>query len=184
MKLAVLVLLAGCVDATDPPWQLRHQRLLAVRVEPAGIPEGETARIDGLLSHEDGSVTDEQPVAVVAQSPRELFEAVHYNVDHWQIDGVHVDSPTVLTLEMRFAGGEVATKEMMLGVFVNNPVSPSAPAAALHEDIALPAGTWFTDCGAITGATWRIDAPCDGTLVGVVHQAPGIAWTISSVHVP
>lgn len=184
MKRALLLLVAGCVDASDPPWQLRHERVLAVKTEPAGVAEGETALLDGLLAHDDGSVTEEQPVAVTVVSPRALFAAVHYDVDHWQIDGVHVDAPTLLEIEMRFPAGEVATKLVQLGAHVENRVPPSAPMPALHENIALPDGSWFTDCGTITGATWRIDAPCDGTLVGVVRSPPAVAWTISAVHLP
>ena len=185
MRRALLVLLASCVDASEPSWQLRHERVLAVQTTPAGIAEGETALIDGLLSHEDGSLTEEQPVAVAVLSPHELFTAVHYNVDHWQIDGVHVDTATPLEIEMRFARGEVATKQVVLGAHVDNRVPPSAPAPpALHGNVALPDGSWYTDCGTIDDATWRIDSACEGTLVGVVRSAPSVAWTIASVHVP
>jgi len=175
--------LAGCVDASVPPWQLRHQRVIAVQTNPAGIAAGETATIDGLLAHEDGSITDEQPVAVVVEFPKELFTAVHYNVDHWQIDGI-VDQPTTLGIEMRFASGEVATKEMTLGEHIENPPAPIAPAPALDVDLALPAGTWLTDCGEITGMTWRIDAPCDGTIVGVARGVFGVSWSVAPVRLP
>lgn len=184
MKRAWLLLLAGCVDASDPPWQLRHERIVAVRTEPAGIVDGETALIDGLLAHADGSLTDEQPVAVTVVSPKALFTAVHYNIDHWQIDGIHVDAPTTLAIEMRFAGGLVATKQLTLGERIANPPPPQAPTPALHVDLALPDGTWLTDCGEITGMTWRIDAPCDGTLVGVARGVSGVSWTISPVQLP
>jgi hypothetical protein len=179
----LLIALAACVDDSDPPWQLHHDRVLAIAAEPPGILPGQSATITGLLAHADAPVSEEQPVAVTALSPRALFAAVHYNVDHWQIDCPTVATPTPLVVEMRFAAGEVATKTVWLGTARSNPAPPIYQVpdpVPLHVDIDLRADdTWFTSCGTLDGTTWREDDPCAGELVGVHRDADtGVSWRV------
>jgi hypothetical protein len=187
MKHAALALVvAGCVDAGTPPWQLAHDRVLAIAAEPPGIMPGQSATLDALLAHADGPVTEDQPVVVTAVSPRALFAAVHYNVDHWQIDCPAVAAPTPLVIEMRFAPGEVATKTIWLGTPRVNPEPPIGQPpdpVPLFVDIDLSADdAWFTSCGTIDGTTWREEDPCAGQLVGVHRDADnGVSWRVWSV---
>lgn len=190
MKWLVLVLLAGCVDAGAPPWQLDHDRVLAVAFDPPRILPGQSARVTALVAHRGAPVApvdEEQPVAMTVVSPRELYTAVHYNLDHWQVDCPMVAAPTELEVELRLPPGEVATKTIWLGETGANPtVMASVPDPFPRgEDVELGAGEWFTSCGTLRGSTLRVDAPCDGQVVVVVRADDGgVAWQVLPLHAP
>jgi hypothetical protein len=187
VKRLALMLLAGCVDAADPPWQLDHDRIVAVRTEPAGVAAGEVAAISGLLAHRRGPTSEEAPIIVTALTPHELFTAVHYNLDHFEIDGPALATPTPLTIEMRFAGGEVATKIIWLGQHRENPAATATvpDPFPLHEDVDLGPGEWFTSCGTLRGTVLRVDAACTGEVVRVVRDADnGVSWAVRNLQSP
>ena len=190
MKRLALVLLAGCpgcVDTSDPPWQLDHDRIVAVHTEPAGVGTGEVATITGLLAHRDGPATEESPIIVTALEPHELFTAVHYDVDHWQIDGPALAEPTPLTIEMRFAAGEVATKIIWLGEHRENPAATAdvPDPFPLHHDVDLGPGEWFSSCGTLAGTVLRVDDACTGQVAWVVRDADdGVSWAVRNLRTP
>ncbi len=187
MKRLALVVFAGCVDAGDPPWQLDHDRIVAVASDPAGLVPGESARITALVAHRGGPLDEEQPVAMTVVSPRELSTAVHYNIDHWQIDCPVVAAPTALEVELRVPAGEVATKRIWLGMALANPaVSATVPDPFPRgSDVDLGPGEWFSSCGTLRGSQLRVDAPCDGQVVVVVRDdAGGLAWQVFALHAP
>jgi hypothetical protein len=178
-RLAVLVVLAGCVDVSDPPWQLDHDRIVAVRMEPPAILTGEVARLDALVAHAGGPTTVEQPRGVTAAgAPAELFTAVHFNLDHWEIDGppeaqlaqaraelgLPDDAPVPLDVKLQFPGPLYATKTVYLGASYGNPSArvtfdgADAPASlaltARHEYrfvVDAPRARWFASCGELRG---------------------------------
>lgn len=188
MKRAWLLVLAGCVDAADPVWSLDHDRIVAVRAQAPAIQPGESAMLDALIAHRGAPTTDDQPVAMAAVSPRALYTAVHYNIDHWQIDCPPVTEQTPLVVEMRFPSGAVATKTIVLGGTHANPAAPAVVVpdpVPLHQDIVLGDAEWFTSCGTLDTArtTLRIDEPCTGELVGVVRDlGGGVAWQVVPLH--
>ncbi len=176
MKRVLLVLAcAGCVDAGDPPWQLDHDRIVAVRSEPPAILPGEVARIDALLAHAGGPTTTEVPSsATAAGAPADLFTAVHFNIDHWEIDGpddaklaqaraelgLAADAPVPLEVSLQFPGPLYATKIVVLGASYANPTAsveidgaaaPTSIALAAHREVSLRVDAqiarWFTSCG-------------------------------------
>lgn len=179
-RLAILGVLAGCVDASDPPWQLDHDRILAVRAEPPAILTGEVARLDALLAHAGGPTTIEQPIGVTAAgAPADLFTAVHYNLDHWEIDGpaeaqlaearaelgLPDGAPVPLAVKLQVPGPLYATKTVYLGASYPNPPArvvldgADAPAslalAAQHEyrfAVDAPRARWFASCGELRGS--------------------------------
>lgn len=199
-RLAFLWLLGACTPATDPPWQLDHDRILAVRAEPPALMPGEVGRIDVLVAHAGGSTSVEQPdQATAAGSP--LFRAVHFNVDHWQIDGpdetalaaarteLHLpaDAPVPLDVKIRVAGLN-ASKEVLLGATAANPALPpvTLPTFERGEHTLLIEATnvrWFTSCGELVDddqprATLILDEPCTGELAVVVRDGIGVVWAV------
>ncbi len=199
MKRLVL-LLGACTPATDPPWRLDHDRILAVRVEPPAILPGEIARIEIFVAHTGAPTSVEQPDQVGAVgSP--LFTAVHHDIDHWQVEGpddtalaaarteLHLpaDAPVPLDLSVRIAGLN-ATKQMLLGTSAMNPkVSPvTLPAFTPGEHTLLIEAAnvrWYTSCGELVDddqprATLILDEPCTGELAVVVRDGIGVAWSV------
>jgi len=51
VKAAWLVVVVACGGDVDPPWQLDHDRIVAVRATPPHIAAGETATLDVLRAH-------------------------------------------------------------------------------------------------------------------------------------
>lgn len=183
----LLVLVASCTPATDPPWQLDHDRILAVRAEPPALLPGEIGRLEVLVAHAGGPTTVEAPNQLSAPgSP--FFASVHFNIDHWEIVGPDVSAPVALDLVLRVSGPLYATKQVLLGTTATNPVLPPVrvPAFAQGEHQLLIEATnvrWFTSCGELVDAdqpraTLILDEPCTGELVVVVRDGIGVVWNV------
>lgn len=209
-----LVALAACsVDTADPPWRLDHDRIVAVRVDPPHLAPGVIAQIDALIAHAGGHTTVEPPrTASAVDAPGGLFTAVHFNIDHWQIDGpdqaaldparaelgLPPSAPVPIEVTVSVTGPLYAQKRVWLGDTSEN---PAAPAFAYGPDLQagreyplvydvppLWSVRWLTSCGSLrdddaTHATHVIEVPCDGELVLVVRDpVGGVAWQVLPVH--
>lgn len=214
MKRAALLLLAACeLETTDPPWQLAHDRVVAVRANPPHVPPGETATFEALLAHDDGPTTVVAPVNAAAPgAPAELFRAVHFYIDHWRVDGpddsalaaaraelgLPADAPVPLDVLLELPGPLYAQKTVWLGDPHANPAPPAlvyGPVVAAGEhslELEVAPGwsvRWLTSCGSLDGdatsrATHVVDAPCEGELVVVVRDPlGGVAWQILPLRV-
>jgi hypothetical protein len=73
--LVFLVVLAACGDEIDPPWELDHDRIIAVRATPPAITDG-TAQIDALLSAKGGTTSEARPEGATVISPMALQGSV------------------------------------------------------------------------------------------------------------
>lgn len=214
MKRALLLLaIAACSEpATLEPWQLDHDRIVVVRAEPPHLAPGGLGMFDALIAHERGPTTVEVPNNAAATSAAgDLFTAVHFNIDHWQVDGpdearlaaaraelgLPDGAPVPLLVSLEFPGPLYADKTMWLGDSAANPVTPAfdhGPEVAVGQEYPLtfvppPGGTvrWLTSCGTLTGdttphATHVIDEPCTGELALVVRDpGGGVAWKVMSI---
>ncbi|HET9619802.1 MAG TPA: hypothetical protein VFP84_00450, partial [Kofleriaceae bacterium] len=77
MKIVLcLVALAACTDDTDPPWQLSHDRIIAIRATPPHVAAGDHAVIDGLIGSRGAPVAERAPDTVTVVSPAALAGAV------------------------------------------------------------------------------------------------------------
>ncbi|HEX3758077.1 MAG TPA: hypothetical protein VHW23_05205 [Kofleriaceae bacterium] len=165
MRWAILVAvaLAACTNDTDPRWQLRHDRIVAIRTTPSHVPAGQTAVIDALVTSVDGGPAVQAPSAATATGA--LAGAVAPDGQGgWQVtapDAAALDAaraalalapgaPVPLEMSLRFeVGGETltATKRAWFGDAQDNPtvgpitVDGAAPAAAIavpfDADVAL-----------------------------------------------
>lgn len=204
----VLVVAACSEPPTLEPWQLDHDRVIAVRATPPHVAPGEIALFDSLIAHAGGPTTIE-PVynASAATAPGDLYTAVHFYIDHWQIDGpdqarldvarselgLAADAPVPIEVTLELPGPLYAYKTVWLGDSRDN---PAAPALSYGPDIVLgehalafapPLGgsvRWLTSCGTLrddteSHATHIVDEPCTGELVVVVRDAfGGVAWQV------
>ena len=210
MKRALLLIICACSEsATLEPWQLDHERVVAVRLTPPHVAPGEIGLFDALLAHAGGPTTVE-PVysASAASAPGDLYTAVHFYIDHWQIDGpdearlevarselgLPADARVPIEVTVEVAGPLYANKTVWLGDSRANPPAPPVthgPALASGTEYSLafdpPAGgsvRWLTSCGTLRDdseprATHIVDEPCEGELVIVVRDdAGGVAWQV------
>jgi hypothetical protein len=204
MKRALLVLVAACTaDTMDPPWQLAHDRVVAVRAEPPHVAPGEHAMLEALLAHADGPTTIAAPVnASSVRAPGGLFTAVHFVFDHWEIQcpddaaldpargelGLPAGAPVPIDVALALPGPLYAKKTVWLGEARANPPPPTVahgPDLQVGVDyrlqIDVPADfsvRWLTSCGALRDdtsarATHVVDEPCEGEVVVVVRDPLG-----------
>lgn len=134
-RLALLAVLVGCTNDVDPPWQLDHERVIAVRANPPGILAGETSEFDALLGR-DGSVPIEaEPNMVTVIAPQALAGAVSQQGPRWVITapadlsaaraelGLGPTDPVPLRVRMTFPDfAFVGIKAVILGEHRDNVV--------------------------------------------------------------
>ena len=206
--LATLLLVACDEPSMLEPWQLDHDRVVAVRAEPPHIAPGEIALLDALIAHAGGPTTIDAPVNAAATSaPGELVTAVHFYIDHWRIDGPDQDrldaaraalglpanAPVPLDVTLELPGPLYAQKTVWLG---DARVNPPPPTVAYGPDLIVgdytltvdvPLGgsvRWLTSCGTLRDdteprATHVVETACEGELVVVVRDAEGgVAWQV------
>jgi hypothetical protein len=128
--------LAACADDVDPPWQLDHDRIVAVRAEPPGIAAGQTARIDALLATKGSTTRVATPELATVVSPASLGDVLSIAGGAWVVTApgedrlaaarselkLAVDAPVPLQIGVSYAGRTlVATKTLMLGQPAANP---------------------------------------------------------------
>ena len=151
-RLAVALALAGCADDTTPEWQLAYDRVVAVQVTPPHIVFGEVAQLSALVAHDDGPTEVVSPTgASAAFAPGGLFTAVHFNFNHWEIDGAGPEQldqaraelglaagePVPLSVTLQFPGPLYAEKIVWLGDSRANPADPELEAGGVALDDTL-----------------------------------------------
>jgi hypothetical protein len=82
-RLALLVVLVGCTNDVDPPWQIDHERVIAVRATPPSIVGGETSKIDALLGRSGDIPIEAEPEMVTVLEPMALAGAVSQQGGSW-----------------------------------------------------------------------------------------------------
>ena len=127
---ALVSLVVGCTDDTDPPWQLDHDRIIAVRATPPRIAAGDQAVLDALLGFHGAPVAEQSPDTVIVDSPASLAGAVSHDGARWivtapgaaQLDaargelGLAAGALVPLAVRVGYAGGALfATKTVWLG---------------------------------------------------------------------
>jgi hypothetical protein len=163
---AVIATAPGCTDDTDPPWQLDHDRIIAVRATPPRIATGEVAVLDALIGTRGAPVAERSPDDAAVVSPASLAAAITLDAARWVVTaptsdalaaardelGLAVDAPVPLEVRVAYAGGALlAIKTVWLGGAAANPAMAgieidhaSATAAELvvapRQDIALSIG--------------------------------------------
>ena len=139
MKWAVALALLGsaaCAGDVDPPWQLDHDRIVAVRAEPPGIAAGQTSRIDALLAKKGAMTSVATPELATVVSPASLADVLSIADGSWVVTAPGDDRLAAARSELKLAAGDpvplqigvsysgqtlVATKTLTLGAAAANP---------------------------------------------------------------
>lgn len=133
---AVALTSIGCVDDLDPPWQLDHARIVAVRATPPAIESGGRAELDALLAAEGGPTLEASPEAALIVSPMALAGSLSQEGGRWfavapdaaALDAARAElklmpgAPVPLVVGVSYSGQTLfATKTVWLGMTGTNP---------------------------------------------------------------
>lgn len=175
----LLVLVAGCTNDVDPPWQLDHDRIIAVRAAPPHIPAGATSQLDLFVGHKGAPTSTQVPDAVQVVSPMSLADVVTGTTVTAPSEdrlaaartelGLMPGAPVPLVVGVAIASPQLAaTKTVWLGDFADNPQlanviimdEPAPPGAlvvppltdvhlSVDADDAVDIVNWLTSCGSM-----------------------------------
>jgi hypothetical protein len=177
-KALVLVALAACTSDVDPPWQLDHDRIIAVRATPPHIPAGATSMLDMFVGHKGAPTSMQAPDAATVVSPMSLADTLSGNTITAPSEarlaaartelGLMPTDPVPLTVGVAEAADQLAaTKIVWLGDSADNPtltevaVGDVAPAASIvvpkltdvhlfvNADDSVDIVNWLTSCGSM-----------------------------------
>ena len=172
--LAILTLLVGCTGDLVDPWQLDHDRIVAVRATPPRIPAEATAQLDVLIANAGAPTRTVAPDSIAVVAPSSLASVVagdtvtapsEPTLAAARIElGLTASAPVPLALSVT-ANGFVATTTVWLGEAADNPpltgmeIDGGAPGdslvlpaktdvpLAVNADDSIDNVTWLTSCG-------------------------------------
>jgi hypothetical protein len=128
--------MGGCADDIDPPWQLDHDRIVAVRATPPGITSGQQSRVDALLAHKGAKTRVAAPEAAIVVSPPSLTDTLRFDGTSWVVTAPDETRLAAARAELKLAAGApvplqvgvsyegqtlIATKTVLLGQAAENP---------------------------------------------------------------
>jgi hypothetical protein len=128
--------LIACTQDVDPPWQLDHDRVIAVRFTPPRILTGEIAELAALLGRKGQPPSEVDPDTVEVDSPTSLSSTLGRTSSQWTVTapgsaqlaaarselGLAADAPVPLRVRVKFAAtGLTAFKVVWLGEHADNP---------------------------------------------------------------
>jgi len=150
--LAAALALAGCAGDLVMPFELDHDRVVAVRASPPRILAGERAELDALLASPTASPVEAPPELATVIAPMSLASALTYEGGRWGVTApaepqlaaartelrLAADAPVPLQVGVSYAGQTLlATKTVWLGATAQNP----SLASATIDGVALAAGS-------------------------------------------
>ncbi|TMQ09914.1 MAG: hypothetical protein E6J91_28780 [Deltaproteobacteria bacterium] len=194
-----LVAMAACAGDLDPPWQLDHDRIIAVRATPPAITAGQTATIDALLAHKGSGTSMAAPELATVVSPAGLADVLSIRAGNWVVTAPGEDRLAAARSELQLApGGATADNPRIAGVTVDGkPPGDTAIVVgklvkvplAIDADDAVFDVAWLTSCGTmhdfdLPQAYLKVetDDPDAGELGVVLRDAHGgVAWQLWSI---
>lgn len=149
-RLALVALVAACGGDVDPPWQLDHDRIIAVRATPPRIVAGGTSVIDGLVGMKGEKTHVGPPELATVVAPMALANAVRPDSGGWVLQapsddqlaaartelGLDPGAPVPVQIGVAYASQTLfATKTIVIGEAHDNPSLDNV----MIDD--MPAGT-------------------------------------------
>ncbi|MDQ3365981.1 MAG: hypothetical protein M3680_11190 [Myxococcota bacterium] len=126
----------GCDNDLDPPWQLEHDRIVAVRATPPAIPAGARSELDALLAFKGIGTSEAPPEAAIVVAPASLASALANEGGRWVVTapdearlaaartelGLAADAPVPLQIGVAYGAGTLtAVKTVWLGLAAEHP---------------------------------------------------------------
>jgi len=123
VAIAALVVLVGCNADLDEPWQLDHDRIIAVRAEPPSILPGEQATIELLLGFEGGPVQARPPDFAGVVSPMSLTSTVKPDAGQWIVTAPTAEQLVAARAELELPADAPVPLRIGVGVMWPRPVA-------------------------------------------------------------
>lgn len=126
----------ACVDDLVLPWELEHDRVIAVRSSPPSIDSGQRATLDALLAAKGEPTRVASPANASVASPASLADLLARDGDEWAVTapdptrlaaarvelGLAADARVPLVVDLSFGAPYLpATKTVWLGASAANP---------------------------------------------------------------
>jgi hypothetical protein len=163
---ALAAALAGCAGDIDPPWQLSHDRIVAVRADPPGLAPGATSRIDALLAHKDTMTSVASPELAAVTSPASLSDVLSMQGGSWVVTAPAEDRMAAARSELKLAAG--APVPLQIGVSYAGQTLRATKTITLGQAAANPA----LDGLMIDGKPIDATAPSAALTVGKLVNVP------------
>ena len=187
MRALGFLLLVGCTGELVDPWQLDHDRIVAVRATPPSIPAGASAQLDVLVATAGADTAARAPDRVEVLSPRSLASAVVGDAVTAPTAatlasaraelGLDATAPVPLELSVT-ASGFAATKTVWLGATADNPLLANLEidGGSPGDELVLPARTdvrlAVTADDSVDNVTWLTSCGDDARLRSVSRLPP------------
>ena len=104
--LAIVVALVGCNSDLDEPWQLAHDRIIAVRANPPRILPGEQATLDLLIGYAEMPVEERGPDLAMVVSPTSLADVLAPDGGTWVVTAPDEDRLAAARAELGLEANE------------------------------------------------------------------------------
>ena len=141
MKAALLILAiiaTGCDGDLDPPWELDHDRIIAVRATPPGIVDGERSELDALLSAKGGATSIAPPLAAQVISPLALASALKNDAGKWVVEMPAPAALEAARTELKLAADAPVPLRVGVGYIVNGIELAALKTVMLGKSLANP----------------------------------------------
>lgn len=149
MRSIILAMLApfaiGCASDIDEPWDLNHDRVIAVRADKPGLLPGDRTELVGLIGHVDAPTEERPPLLAGVVEPMSLASMVTTEGGRWYVDAPSADmiaaarsemkipaeAPVPVTIAMQFrpatdpalpVDGQAVLTTIRVGMAAENPV--------------------------------------------------------------
>jgi hypothetical protein len=172
--LAAIAAAAGCTGDIDPPWQLNHDRIVAVRADPPGIAAGETSRIDALLAHKGQMTSVATPELAKVTSPSSMADVLSISGGTWTVTAPGEDRMAAARSELRLAAGAPVPLQISVSYAGPGGAMPADQTLAATKTIMLgqPAANPTLDGLMIDGKPIDATAPSAELTVGKLVNVP------------
>lgn len=122
---ALAILAVGCNTDIDEPWELAHDRIIAVRATPPRILPGETSTLDLLVGYAEAPVEERAPdfAAVVAPESLQSAGLVKTEAGAWIFTAPSEEQLAAARAELELEPGEPVPIQIGVGVRWPYPVT-------------------------------------------------------------
>ncbi|CAN5694359.1 hypothetical protein BH11MYX1_BH11MYX1_31460 [soil metagenome] len=123
MKHLALLCLAACTGNVDPAWELDHDRVIAVKMEPPRLQPGESSTMTALIGHKGAPPDEQAPITAVVDSPSGLASALAQTSTGWTVTAPPDADLAAARTELGLASSDPVPLRVKLTFPTNDPVA-------------------------------------------------------------